>query len=141
METIFFLPFSDTSATDCFIFQSNGNVFVNKSCMLVSQRGFSGYCKPLFYLFSRHWKCIFETNPSFWLVETGCLGSRNQFFSFFQIVLAVKTFFPLVRIYFYNKSFILASGNWFSGCGNHFVPIFQIFFLLEAVFQCRKSIF
>ena len=37
-----FFPFSDTPATDSFIFPSNGNVFVNKSCILVSQSGFSG---------------------------------------------------------------------------------------------------
>ena len=38
----FFLLFSDTPATGNFIFLSNGNVFVNKFCILVSQSGFSG---------------------------------------------------------------------------------------------------
>ena len=38
----FFLPFSDTPATDSFIFSSTGNVFVNKSRILVSQCGVSG---------------------------------------------------------------------------------------------------
>ena len=35
-------PFSDTPTTDSFILPSNGNVFVNKFCILVSQSGFSG---------------------------------------------------------------------------------------------------
>ena len=38
----FFLPFSDTTATDSFMFLSHGNLFVNKSCILVSQSGFCG---------------------------------------------------------------------------------------------------
>ena len=38
----FFLPFSHKPATDNFIFPSNGQVFVNKFCILVSQSGFSG---------------------------------------------------------------------------------------------------
>ena len=88
----FFLPFSDTPATDSFIFPSNGNVFVNMFCILVSHSGFSRLCKSLFYLFFRHWKYIFETNPSFWLEETGYLATGNQFFFHFQILLAVKAF-------------------------------------------------
>ena len=76
-------PFSDTPAIDTFIFVSNGNVLVNKSCILVSQSGISGKCKPLFYLFFRHWKCVFEANPSFQLVELGFLASRNFFFYHF----------------------------------------------------------
>ena len=35
----FFLPFSNTPATDSFIFPSVGNAFVRKSCILVSQSG------------------------------------------------------------------------------------------------------
>ena len=35
-----FFPFSDYPATDSFIFPSNGNVFVNNFCILVSQSEF-----------------------------------------------------------------------------------------------------
>ena len=38
----FFRPFSDTPATESFIFPSNENMFVNKSCIQVIQSGFSG---------------------------------------------------------------------------------------------------
>ena len=50
----FVLPFRDTPVADSFIFPSNGNLFVNKSWILVSQSGFSGSSKPLFYLLFRH---------------------------------------------------------------------------------------
>ena len=37
----FFVSFLDTLATDSFIFPVNGSLFVNKSCILVSQSRFS----------------------------------------------------------------------------------------------------
>ena len=51
VETIYFLPFSDTPATDSFIFPSSGNVFLNNSCISVSGNGFSGQWKPFFIYF------------------------------------------------------------------------------------------
>ena len=44
----FFLPFSDTPATASFIFPSSGNAFLNKFCILVSGKGFSGLWKSFF---------------------------------------------------------------------------------------------
>ena len=90
------------------------------------------------YLFSRHWKCIFETNPSFWLVDTGCLASENQFFfSIFHILLTFKAYckfiFTTNPLFWPVETDSLANGK-------HFVPNPQLSFLLEAVFPTRGKI-
>ena len=131
-----FLPLSDAPVTNSFIFPSNRNVFINQCCILASKSGFSGYCKPLFYLFSRHWKCVFETNAYFWLVDTGCLASENHFFSIFHILLTFKAYrkfiFTTNPLFWLLETDLLASGK-------HFVPIPQISILLQAVFpSCGK---
>ena len=73
-----------------------------------------------------------ETNPSCWSVKKDFLSSGNHFFSFiFQMLLAVKAFFPSSVNLFSNKSFNLASGN-------HFVSISQISRPLAAVFPFRR---
>ena len=125
----FFLPFSDTRATDSFIFPSNENIFVNKSCILVSQSGFYGYCKPLFYIFSRHWKCIFETNIWFWLMETGCLSSGNHFFLIFRYSWQFKLFSTYCKFIFTTNPLFWLVETDFLANENHFVPVPQISFL------------
>ena len=38
----FFLPLSETAATACFIFPSDGNVFLNESCIPIRGNEFCG---------------------------------------------------------------------------------------------------
>ena len=47
----FFLLFSDGPATASFIFPLGGNVFLNKTSILVSGKVFSGFLKPFFIYF------------------------------------------------------------------------------------------
>ena len=79
---------------DSFIFPSTQNIFVNKFYILVSQSEFSDWYKPLFYLFLRHWKCIFETNSSFWLVQTDIVASGSHFVLISQVSSSLETFCP-----------------------------------------------
>ena len=106
METIILLPFSGTPATDGFFYPCNGNVFVNKPGIEVSQSGFYGYCNPLFYPFSTHWKCVFDTYPSFWLIKTGLLASGNNFFSNLRYSCL---FLPSVNLFLQHIHY---SGQW-----------------------------
>ena len=88
----FFLQFSDTPVTNSFIFLSNGNVFLNKSCIPVS--GFLVGGNPFFIYFSDipasssffavYWKRNFESNPSFRFSETIFLAGWNQLFKFLK---------------------------------------------------------
>ena len=91
-----FLSFSDTPTPDSFIFPSKGNVFINNSCILVSESGFSGQCKLNYFIYFSGIGIVF-------LKQTFILASRHEFsgqwkptfFHFFPLVLlAVKNFFP-----------------------------------------------
>ena len=117
MEMIFSFHFQ--TLLPLIYFPSNGNVFVNKSCILVSQSRFSGQCKPLFYLLFRHWECIFERNVLFWLVKMGFLASGNHFFPFFRYFLQLKLFSAQFKFVFTANP----SGQWK-----------LIFWLLETIF-------
>ena len=105
----FFLPFWDTPATN-FIFPSCGNVFLNafrvERDFLASGNTsfiyFSGistgdlcrYQTFMLVFFLVKWKHIFETNPSFWPVETDFLASGKHFVPLSQISLPLEVVFP-----------------------------------------------
>ena len=89
----------------------------------------------MFYLFFRHWKCIFEINPSFWVVETSFIASGHHLLLISQILLSAKVFFRLVQIYFYKNPLLWLVVTDFLASGNHFVAISQIPFLLGTRFK------
>ena len=66
------------------------------------------YIYAIFILIQR--KLSFETNSSFWPVETDFLTSGNHFVPISQIYLPLKAVIPSPG----NISFITASGNGFS---------------------------
>ena len=84
-------------------FSSSRNVFLIESCIPFSGNAFSGQWQPfvMYFLHIRasecffpvSWKCVFETNPSLWLLKMDFLASGNLFFVIFQILLAAKAIF------------------------------------------------
>ena len=137
----FFLPYSDTPATDSFIFPANEKVFVNKPCILVSQSGFSGWCKPLSHLFSRHRRCIFETNCSFWMAETGYLVCENQFFPFFRYSYQLKLFSAYCKFIFTTNPLVWLMETDFLASGNHFVHFLKYIFSWKQFFHLVEIYF
>ena len=109
----FFLPFSDTPASASFISQCRGTEFLASPAFRLVKTGFLAV-KKFFYSIFRYschcqlyflvqWKRIFETNPSFRIVET-------TFFPICQILLVVKAFISVQCKHIFHQ--ILHFGQW-----------------------------
>ena len=125
VEITFFLPFSDSPATDIFIFLSSGNLFLNEYCFAVSGNGFSGQWKPFFIYFSD----IHASDSSF--SSSGKVLLKRILYSgqWTRIFCLVKTIFPPI---FYHKSIIPAGGI------KIFVQWKQHYFIYSFFFCLRK---
>ena len=111
VDTIFFLPFWDSSATAKFIFPSSGNVFLNAFRSV--ERGFRASGNTFFIYFSdisvgnlwRYQTFLPVFSFSGWW-KTCCSNMSN--------IPSIGSSFPIFWKYVLKESLITASGNGFS---------------------------